>query len=89
MVNSCQASFFFFYVVKMLDLICSSECVSGVSSSICFFHLEVSGSLWNSKKCLSETEEPLQCCTVIYSYLKIFKSLYSFILKLSEFSLPK
>ena len=73
----------------MLDLICSSECVSGVSSSICFFHLEVSGSLWNSKKCLSETEEPLQCCAVIYSYLKIFKSLYSFILKLSEFSLPK
>ena len=72
----------------MLDLICSSECVSGVSSSICFFHLEVNGSLWNSKKCLSETEEPLQCCTVIYSF-RFFKSLYSFILKLSELSLPK
>lgn len=69
-VNSCQASLLllFFYVVKTLDLICSSECVSGISSSICVFHLEVSGSLWNSKKCHSETEEPLQCCTVIYHF---------------------
>ena len=38
-----------FYMVRILDLICSSECVSGVSSSICFFHLEVTGSHWNSK----------------------------------------
>ena len=54
--------------MKMLDLICSSEPVRGISSSICCFHLEVSVSLWNSKKCLSETEEPYSVVTVIYSF---------------------